>query len=69
MEEIRQEDESERGGADEGGGGGSSEEETLLDKKSVITGYILASVIVGEYIKYNLSHIHTYIRQNCLQAS
>ena len=51
MEEIRQENESERGGADEAGGGaGSSEEETLLDKKSVISGYIMASLIVGEYI-------------------
>ena len=50
MEEIRQEDVSERGGGveeEDGGGGRSSEDESLLDKKTVITGYILASTIVG----------------------
>ena len=48
------------GGRAEGGGGGGrgSDEEPLLDKKTVIAGYTMAAIIVGNGQRFVLSKMN-----------
>ena len=65
MQEVPQDEGAEMkeegdGGRAEGGGGGGrgTDEEPLLDKKTIIAGYTMAAIIVGNGLRFVLGKMN-----------